>query len=413
MMRVFSSFILFVLSFAITPLAMAQNYWEALATSPPGAITGIAVNWNGDLLASNENYLYRSVDNGASWTQLESVDGPVLGIAPNGHIFARGGKAIVRSTDNGANWTSLRITKDNPTDPPVNSFAITPLGEIIVATGSSGLYISKDDGGSWGEEGVFPDPFTYPVFIGSMRNGDLYASTNTELAHSTGIGQTWTIITGAFGTAQTFASGPNNVAIVAGSNGVFRSTDHGANWTLIATPDGSSDPLYKVAVAANGNLFYGLSSDFSAAKGLFRSTNDGAGWDDFTAGLSNTRIHDIAISRAGFVYVATDNGIFKSLTSTGDVKRTGERAARFDLRQVWPNPVREQATISFSLPEAALITLKVFDVSGREVKRLAEGRYSAGSYSATFDTKGLPKAPYYYALTAGDRSAVKMLMVSP
>jgi hypothetical protein len=70
----------------------------------------------------------------------------------------------------------------------------------------------------------------------------------------------------------------------------------------------------------------------------------------------------------------------------------------------YPNPARGQATIRFTLPEAANARLAVYDVLGREVAVLVDGRLEAGAHAATFDARGLPAGPYVYRFAAGERA---------
>ncbi|MCH8961238.1 MAG: ASPIC/UnbV domain-containing protein, partial [Bacteroidetes bacterium] len=78
----------------------------------------------------------------------------------------------------------------------------------------------------------------------------------------------------------------------------------------------------------------------------------------------------------------------------------------------YPNPFLPETHIGFVLPEARFVTLKVYDVLGREVTTLVEGRRTAGPHEATFDGRGLPSGLYVYVLeTDGVRRARPMLLI--
>ncbi len=78
----------------------------------------------------------------------------------------------------------------------------------------------------------------------------------------------------------------------------------------------------------------------------------------------------------------------------------------------YPNPFIPETHIGFVLPEARFVTLKVYDVLGREVTTLVEGRRTAGPHEATFDGRGLPSGLYVYVLeTDGVRRARQMLLI--
>jgi hypothetical protein len=57
------------------------------------------------------------------------------------------------------------------------------------------------------------------------------------------------------------------------------------------------------------------------------------------------------------------------------------------------------------------VTLKVYDVIGREIATLAEGIHSAGSYSVQFDATSLSSGVYYYKLSAGSFSNIKKMLI--
>ena len=72
----------------------------------------------------------------------------------------------------------------------------------------------------------------------------------------------------------------------------------------------------------------------------------------------------------------------------------------YALSDVYPNPFNPSATIRFALPEAAEVRLVVYDVVGREVARLVEGKRPAGYHVAHFDGARLASGLYLYRLTA-------------
>ncbi len=73
----------------------------------------------------------------------------------------------------------------------------------------------------------------------------------------------------------------------------------------------------------------------------------------------------------------------------------------YSLAQNHPNPFNPTTTISFDLPEPTFVTLRVYDVSGRQVAELANGYRSTGTYDVTFDASGLASGIYMYRLDAG------------
>lgn len=84
------------------------------------------------------------------------------------------------------------------------------------------------------------------------------------------------------------------------------------------------------------------------------------------------------------------------------------------LNQNFPNPFNPTTTIKFSLPKSAEIRLIVYNVLGQEVTRLAEGRYSAGEYTVSFDaasaaSSALASGIYFYRLEANGHTLTRKM----
>jgi len=83
----------------------------------------------------------------------------------------------------------------------------------------------------------------------------------------------------------------------------------------------------------------------------------------------------------------------------------------YTLHQNYPNPFNPSTTIRFSLPQRSHVTLKVFDVLGREVARLVNEKKDAGEHRVVWDATGLPSGVYFYRLTTPTFSQTKKMEV--
>jgi hypothetical protein len=77
------------------------------------------------------------------------------------------------------------------------------------------------------------------------------------------------------------------------------------------------------------------------------------------------------------------------------------------LAQNYPNPFNPSTKIAFSIPEKAVVTLRVFDILGRQIQTIMNQSLSAGDYEVNWITKGIPSGVYFYRLDAGKHSAVR------
>ncbi len=93
---------------------------------------------------------------------------------------------------------------------------------------------------------------------------------------------------------------------------------------------------------------------------------------------------------------------------------TGESAAprQWALLECYPNPFNPETIIRYQLPEASRVKLSVWDVTGKSVAVLVEGRQEAGFHAVAFDARGLPSGIYLYRLEAGGiASGGKMVLL--
>ncbi len=84
---------------------------------------------------------------------------------------------------------------------------------------------------------------------------------------------------------------------------------------------------------------------------------------------------------------------------------------RYELSQNYPNPFNPMTRINYELKEAGFVSLKVYDVMGREVATLVNGRQMAGEQEATFNATGLASGVYFYRLQAGNFTQTKKMML--
>ncbi len=93
------------------------------------------------------------------------------------------------------------------------------------------------------------------------------------------------------------------------------------------------------------------------------------------------------------------------------VRKDGNGLPRsFALTQNYPNPFNPTTAISYQLSAVSFVTLKVYDILGREVATLVNERQNPGSYTVKFDGSKMPSGVYFYRLNAGIHSATMKMM---
>ena len=97
--------------------------------------------------------------------------------------------------------------------------------------------------------------------------------------------------------------------------------------------------------------------------------------------------------------------------TTGVIENENSFPQEFVLSQNYPNPCNPSTTISFTLPSRSFVTLKIFDLLGREVSTIVSGELQAGSYTRQWNAANMASGVYFYGLTAGSFVETKKLIL--
>ncbi|MCB0729893.1 MAG: T9SS type A sorting domain-containing protein [Ignavibacteriae bacterium] len=93
------------------------------------------------------------------------------------------------------------------------------------------------------------------------------------------------------------------------------------------------------------------------------------------------------------------------------VQNLGLVANKFSLEQNYPNPFNPTTQIRFSIPATNVVTLKIYNILGQEVKTLINKEMTAGSYEFNFNASNLASGLYVYQLSSGDFVSNKKMML--
>ncbi|MDE3059114.1 MAG: T9SS type A sorting domain-containing protein [Bacteroidota bacterium] len=141
--------------------------------------------------------------------------------------------------------------------------------------------------------------------------------------------------------------------------------------------------------------------------GSYNSTYYAALWEK-TGALTRTQIQDATVDLADLYYTAAVNAGIVPLTA---VKTQGVLPNAFSLSQNFPNPFNPTTHLRFTIADFRLVTLKVYDVLGRETATLVNERKSPGTYDMQFDGSALPSGAYFYRLEAGNFAETKRMVL--
>jgi len=94
------------------------------------------------------------------------------------------------------------------------------------------------------------------------------------------------------------------------------------------------------------------------------------------------------------------------------VKYQGSLAVTdYAIEQNYPNPFNPSTTIKYQLPQNGLVTLKIYDILGKEVATLVNSEQQAGRYEVNFNATNLASGVYLYRIKVNDYMAVKKMLL--
>jgi hypothetical protein len=188
--------------------------------------------------------------------------------------------------------------------------------------------------------------------------------------------------------------------------GVFRSTNNGTTWTEVSS--GLINKDIRALVRNDlGHTFAGTGG------GVYRSTDNGNLWEPVTNGLTTSSIQSLALNTSGILFAGTfAGGVFRTAQSTTSIRETGsETPSSYSLEQNHPNPFNPSTEIGFQISDHGLVTLKVYDVLGREVATLVNEVREPGTYNVRWDAGGVSSGAYFYRIMAGSFAQTRRMLV--
>jgi hypothetical protein len=192
-----------------------------------------------------------------------------------------------------------------------------------------------------------------------------------------------------------------------------RTTDGGQTWTWYEELYGLPNvPSLQEILAASGTTAYVVGN----LGRVWKTTNVGTSWEHISPPTTNSLFGESFLDANNGIVVGGGGTILR--TSTGGTTWVEAEPAsqtlildRFSLGQNYPNPFNPETKIGFGVSGSGFVSLKVFDVLGREVATLVNEEMRAGRYERTLNANGLSSGIYFYRLRAGSFVETKKLVV--
>lgn len=285
--------------------------------------------------------------------------------------FASGNATILKTTNAGVNWVYR-----NPNSSVLFQICFTDINTGYVV-GYGGVIRKTTDGGdNW---------FTQNSGTGQDLRGIGFSDANTGFAvggttnssnlilKTTNGGVNWYPVTYTYSTCVLwfvkFIS-PSTGYIIGNCNQILKTIDGGANWCYQESPV-NSNYVGCFFTSSNTGYFVGQSQSY-----ILKTTNGGGNCTLLGIELASNEIPD-----------------------------------SYSIEQNYPNPFNPVTNIKFSIPKACIVKLAVFDITGKQVEELVNGKYNAGIYKVDFDASGLSSGVYFYKLIANDFTETKKMLL--
>ncbi len=125
----------------------------------------------------------------------------------------------------------------------------------------------------------------------------------------------------------------------------------------------------------------------------------------------NYSVNESAADALANAKVRLDNAIKNLVKITSDINSYNANLFKYSLEQNFPNPFNPSTTINYSIDELSFVTLKVYDLLGREISTLVNEIKYPGNYSVKFNAENLSSGVYIYQLTKGSNIISKKMII--
>lgn len=372
---------------------------------------------------SGNNSLYKTADGGKTWSKsfTQEEEARQVKIVNSSVGWLVGRYKVYKTVNGGATWEEPASLKGK-----YSYEGITCLGDkhailYNVKSDSSETYynfITNDGGQSW--EKLAINNFTYPDLPYSFQYLDknhLYAMNKKGLWLTEDTTRTWKKLYDFTNmNPESFSFYDKNIGVLFPDYFTGLITyDGGVTWRQFDKVGGnrtskckmfagySKDQYYLFTAAQEGVIHYYIlfKNNETMAKYSLNSFTKQS-FMDIDLVVEN-RVNFVIMGGYGFTLLKYDAGAsFVGLNSDQEV------ATEYNLYQNYPNPFNASTNIKYSLPASGFVSIKIYDILGREVETLVDEYKQPGNYSVTFNTSNIERSRevtsgiYFCRMSAGN-----------
>jgi photosystem II stability/assembly factor-like uncharacterized protein len=346
---------------------------------------------------------------------------------------------IYQTQNGGNNWQFLSNIYDNISSVSLQAYLIYGIDFVNENTGficgtrmmnfanqtwNEGVIARTTDGGlNWNYTAYYNSYYIFDIKFINQYSG-WAVGINNLIIKTTNSGSIWNYIQGAYTNNMHYNSISivnENMIFILSYNGSYRdnayfskTTNGGVNWTGQFLISGKN--LYGIDfVNENSGWITGASGTVIA------TSNSGVNWNNQVIPTNKDITCPYFINNDTGWIVGNNGTILK--TNSGIVSAVNNNTEliteKYELFQNYPNPFNPVTKIRFSVPEFGkwkdgngIITMKVYDLLGKEIAVLVNDKFAPGVYEATFDASKYSSGVYFYQLAINDKQlAIKKMVL--
>ncbi len=384
--------------------AWAQyNNGKVIVVGAPGSsgltFDQVMISTNG-----GTNWTIAPVNSSATFYSIDMLN------ANTGFMCGTSGN-LRKTTNGGANWDSVPGAFGTNLLRRIEFVNATTGYLFQSTTNSGGAWKTVDGGANWTAVsfGTEDSRIYYSSFVNA--NTGYVGNYTPKLMKTTNGGANWTLLANTpLGSGYIYGIdffSPDS-GIVCGTSGarLCRTLNGGTSFDTVPTPFTAS--LY-------GSKFFKINSGWIFGYNGFagRTTNGGASWLLYNTSGSYGYGNYMTNADSGFV-VGSSGYIHKiSKSPLTTIEWTTEIPTTYYLKQNYPNPFNPTTTIEFALPKAGLVSLRIYDVAGREIVNALNTTLNPGVVKYTFTGTNFASGVYFYRLVVDGNTidTKKMVLV--
>ena len=405
-------------------------------------------------VAAGDKLFIKTTDGGTTWNYVSvTVEHSLTGIAgSSSNLWAVGLKSaspksvgILQSMDEGASWTNKVTSPPFDTTNTVVDVSVAPSGAVYIAAGQSSIYTSAVL-----TTGPVLSLLSKSIDFGPVKVG---IRKDTVVAIKNTGDETLNVSAILSSNASSFLSARSSLTVAPGAtvmDTISFAPQSGGSATgkivLTSNAPSLSDTITVLGYGATTGITYSTKTiNFGTVKvglkkdSLLTITNTGNQTlsiskiessspvfsvspvlftVDAGANVKDTiRFAPTAVGQINANILITHNaGTQDTVAVTGNGTSTGvednlEMSAKYSLGQNYPNPFNPATTISYQLPEKGSVSLKVYDVLGKEIATVVNGLQEAGYYTVQFDASKFSTGIYFYRFQAHNYTEMKKMLL--